>query len=338
MNVAQRVGGWLVVLWIAVVFTGSARGQDASEEFDAKMREGEALLARRQWEDALKRFKDANSLASKKSPKAHIAMARAYQGLQAYKSAADACTEALKHTSGEPALEAEARNTRGIALFSIAEKSDDKRLKLAEEDFRAALATSDRFPIARYNLGIALLKQGRDEEGVAELKTFVEANGRMAEAATAKRYIENPRRARERFAPDFSITTHQGEYLTLEDLKGKVVLVDFWATWCKPCVEATPGLARIQKKFKDQPFTVVGISADREKEAWRAFIEKNKLDWPHHLDDRRVLANRFGVTGYPTYVLVDHEGIVRYTKVGWGPQLDGELESEIRKLLRAAPR
>ena len=318
--------------WIPV---SAAQDQDKVAAFDTKMRDGNAMLTRRQFEDALRIFKDANSLQDKKSAKAQIGMARAYQGLQAHKSASDACTEALKYANGDQALELEARNLRGISLFSLGEKPDDKRFKQAEEDFRAVLAMSDQYPIARYNLGVVLLKQGRDEDGTRELKTFLDGNDRHAEAATARRFIENPRRARERFAPDFSITTLSGEFLTLEDLKGKVVLIDFWATWCKPCLLATPGLARIAKKFKDEPFVILGISADREREAWKTFVEEQKLDWPHFLDSKRTMANGFGVTGYPSYILLDHEGIVRFTKVGWGPTTDGEIESQARKLLRA---
>lgn len=311
-----------------------AQEQDKGAAFDTKMRDANTMLTRRQWEDALRIFKDANALQDKKSPKAHIGMARAYQGLDAHKSAADACTEALKHANGDQAIELEARNLRGISMFALGDKPDDKRLKQAEEDFRVVLSLSDKYPIARYNLGVVLMKQGRDEEGTSELKAFLEGNTNPAEASNAKRFIENPRRARERFAPDFSITTLEGEFLTLDDLKGKVVLIDFWATWCKPCVLATPGLARIAKKFKDQPFTIVGVSADRERDAWKNFIEEHKLGWPQFLDAKRTLATSFGVTGYPSYILLDHEGIVRYTKVGWGPTVDGEIESQARKLLR----
>ena len=324
----------LAALVVSIPAMSQAQDQDTVAAFETKMKDANALMNRRQFEDALRIFKDANALQDKKSPKAQIGMARAYQGLQAHKSAADACTEALKYANSDAAIELEARNLRGISLFSLGEKPDDKRFKQAEEDFRAVLARSDQYPIARYNLGVVLLKQGRDEEGSTELKTFLDGNDRHAEAANARRFLENPRRARERFAPDFSITTLSGEFLTLEDLKGKVVLIDFWATWCKPCLLATPGLAKIAKKFKDEPFVILGISADRERDAWKNFVDENKLDWPHFLDAKRTMANGFGVTGYPSYILLDHEGIVRFTKVGWGPTTDGEIESEARKLLR----
>ncbi len=263
-------------------------------------------------------------------------MARAYQGLKAHKSAADSCTESLKYVGESKVLDAEARNLRGVSLFALGEKADDKRWKQAEEDFRAVLTMVDAYPVAQYNLGMTLLKQVRDEEGIKELREFVERAGSMPEAASARKYFENPRRARENFAPDFSFSTLAGEFLSSDDLRGKVVLIDFWATWCEPCVYATPGLARLQKKYKDEPVVILGISADRDQAPWKAFIEKHKLEWAHFYDDRRMMANRFVVNGYPTYLLLDHEGIIRYRQQGWNPQVDSRLDGEIRSLVKKA--
>jgi len=328
--------GRLVLLLCALLLPAVLGAQDKAAGIDEKIKEGDALLLRRQWEEALKSYKAANNLAEKRSAPAHIGMARAYQGMLAYKSAADSCTEALKFAAGDKILEAGARNLRGMSLFALSEKADDKRLKQAEEDFRAVLTLTDAMTIARYNLGVALLKQGRDEEGIAELRAYVETAGRAPEIASAKAFIENPRRARENYAPDFSIVTLEGEHLALEDLKGKVVLIDFWATWCGPCVEATPRLARLLKSFKDRPFLIVGISADREDGPWKAFIADHKLSWPQYRDGRGQLSAKFRVSGFPTYMLVDHEGIVRYQKLGWNPSVDNEIESEARKLLKRA--
>jgi thiol-disulfide isomerase/thioredoxin len=310
--------------------------QDKTDLVEAKMSDGDALLSQRRWEDALKQFKAANNLAEKRSAKAHLGMARAYQGLGAHKSAADSCTDALKLAGGDKALEAVTRNIRGTSLFALAEKIDDKRLKQAEEDFRATLALTATMPVARYNLGVVLLKQARDEEGLKELREYLTTPGNAADVAAAKRFIDNPRRARENYAPDFSVVTLEGSYISLDDLKGKVVLIDFWATWCGPCVTATPRLAQIQKNLRDKPFVILGISADRQAEPWKAFIEKHKLPWAQYLDTRGALASKFKVNAYPTYMLLDHEGIVRYVKLGWDLDVDGEIERQARKLLKEA--
>lgn len=305
-------------------------------DFETKIRDADSLLARRQYEDALRIYRDANKLQDKKSARALLGMARAYQGLKAHKSAADACTDALTYVGDSKVLDAEARNLRGVSLFALGEKADDKRWKQAEEDFRSVLTMADTYPVAQYNLGMTLLKQRRDEEGLTELRAFIDRAGSMPETASAKKYIENPRRARENYAPDFSFTSMAGEFLSSDDLRGKVVLIDFWATWCAPCVHATPGLARIQKKYKDDPLVILGVSADRDQALWKAFIEKHRLEWTHFYDDRRMMANRFTVNGYPTYILVDHEGIIQYRQQGWSPQVDSQIEGELRSMIKKA--
>ncbi len=321
------------VAFLLTAVPGAA--QDTVADHDARMREGDASLNRRQWDDALRAYKAASSLMDKKSPRAHIGMARAYQGLKAHKSAAESCAEALRYVAVDKALEAEARNLRGKSLFALAEKSDDNRLKQAEEEFRAVLTLTDTMPVAHYNLGVALLKQSRDDEGRRELQTFVEKVRGAPEVISAKRFLENPRRAREPFAPDFSVTTLEGEHVSLEDLAGKVVLIDFWATWCPPCLEGTPGLARIQKKLKDEPFVILGVSADTDRNAWKAFVTEKRLTWHQYLDERRALQSKFGISAYPTYLLLDHEGVIRFTKSGWNRSVDGQIEREARKLLKA---
>src|SRR5687767_635691 len=122
--------------------------QDASAEYETKMRQADGFLKMRQWENALKAYKEANSLKDKKSAQAHFGMARAYDGLRAYKSAADSCSEALKYTGDDKNLDATIRNQRGKSLFSLVEKPDDKRLTQAQDDFRAVLAMTDTIPIA----------------------------------------------------------------------------------------------------------------------------------------------------------------------------------------------
>ena len=335
MSMVLRLASGALVCWLCAL---PMRAQDQAADVDARLRQGDALLKTRQWEDALKSYKEANALMDKKSAQAHLGMAKAYEGLRAPKSAADSCTEALKYTNGDKNLETAALNLRGTSNFALSEKFDDKRLKQAEDDFRAVLAMVDGPHIAQYNLGVALMKQRRDEEGAKELEAFVARAGRAPEVASAKKFIADPRRAREAFAPDFSFTTFDGEYLSLEDLRGKVVLVDFWATWCPPCVKATPGLKRLQDKFKGQPFVILGISGDRNRGEWQSFIVGNSLKWHHYLDERGQLARSFNIEAFPSYLLLDHDGIVRHTWRGYDGSTDGDIESKAKKLLKDLPR
>ena len=309
-----------------------------SPEFSQAMSAGEAALKAKKWEDALKAFKQASDGAGKKSAAAHFGMARAYHGLAAYKNEAASCLEALKNVGEDQALEATLHNQRGMALFMLAEKNTDKLLQEAEVEFRAAIPLSGAASMARYNLGTTIMRQGRDEEGIEMLKSSIAAGLKAPELENAKKMMENPRRARENFAPDYSLTTRSGEFITNADLMGKTVLLDFWGTWCPPCRAATPGLVGLYKRMQGQPFEMIGISSDpaADKQKWMDYIDQNKMLWPQQIDLGRPVHRAFQIESFPTYIVIDAEGIIRWREVGFSSSTTiGTLEAEIKKALKA---
>jgi thiol-disulfide isomerase/thioredoxin len=110
---------------------------------------------------------------------------------------------------------------------------------------------------------------------------------------------------------ELSFTSVDGKKVDLADLRGKVVLVDFWATWCPPCVEEVPSLVETYGKFKDKGFEIVGISLDQDKSALEKFTAENKMTWPQFFDGKgwdNELAKRFNIQSVPTMWLLDREG------------------------------
>jgi thiol-disulfide isomerase/thioredoxin len=315
----------------------------ADPQAAAALRRGETALKTQKYEEALDAFKQANGLLNKTSAAAFFGIARAYHGLGAYKSEADACADALKHISGDAVFESQVRNQRGLALIALVQKPGDKLLKEAEAEFRAVLALTPTMHIARYNLGNTLMRQLRDDEGKVELQAFVMSGVRLPEVDLAKRMIENPRRAREPYAPEFSGTTIDGEYLASKELLGNVVLIDFWGTWCPPCVEATPVLKEIHKEFSNEKnkFVMIGVSSDAPADAQklRDFVAEHKMAWKEiHDTSRRILA-AFELHSYPTYVVIDAEGIIRERLSGWNRvTTKGQLQSAIGKWLKQIPK
>lgn len=118
-------------------------------------------------------------------------------------------------------------------------------------------------------------------------------------------------------APEIALPNPDGEVLRLSDLKGQVVLLDFWASWCGPCRRANPGVVEIYNKYKDQGFTVFSVSLDRngQKNAWVQAIEQDKLSWKWHVSDLKFWqsepAQLYGVRAIPATFLLDREGIIR---------------------------
>jgi thiol-disulfide isomerase/thioredoxin len=315
----------------------------ADPRVTAALQRGEASLRIRQYDAALDAFTTANGLSNKTSAVALFGMGRAFQGLEAWKSAADACTEALKYVGDDKALEAKLHNQRGLAYNQLAQKPTDKALRDAEAEFRSVLVLTDTIPVAWYNLGIALLRQNRDPEGVVALQAFVESGVKSADVDTAKAMIENPRRARETFAPEFGIASMEGEYVSLKELRGKVVLLDFWGTWCGPCVAATPMLVNIAKAFaKDTRFKMVGISSDTSQDAGklRDFILAKKMTWTEiHDPTKQKVIRLYDVSSYPTYIVVDGEGVVRQRISGFSPsKTPSDLVDAISSALKALPK
>lgn len=310
-----------------------SQGNDAA--YDTEFRKGLDLLRRHRWEDALKSFKRANEMRNKQSAECFYGMAQAYQGLDAYKNVAESCDKVIELSAGDPKTLIEAYNLKGIALQAQAAIKDQKKLQEAEAVFRQALALGTVLPILHYNLGYTLLQEGRDPEGIAELKKFTELEPEGAKSEQARKLIENPRRAREAYAPDFSLTTAEGEYLSLDDLRGKVVVLDFWGTWCPPCVASVPAVRDLRKRYAKEPsFMMISVSSDSDEAKWKDFITKNQMGWPQYLDRDHHIVRAFEVHAFPTYIVIDHEGIVRFRGIGTSWDQSGSLDDAIRKEIK----
>lgn len=135
-------------------------------------------------------------------------------------------------------------------------------------------------------------------------------------------------------APDFSLRTPDGKEVTLAGLKGKVVLLDFWATWCGPCIAAMPSIQRLHEKYVGRPVVILGVNTWERGAADKAqkFMEKNKYTYGLLLkgDD---LAEAYGVPGIPTLVLIGPDGKILHIGVGFGPDEEKHLSEMIDKAI-----
>ena len=108
--------------------------------------------------------------------------------------------------------------------------------------------------------------------------------------------------------PDFTVTDIDGKKLTLSDYKGKVVLLDFWATWCSPCRAEIPHFVEMQQKYGPQGFQVIGISMDDDAKPVRDFYQQYKINYPVAVGDDKLAESFGGVLGLPVNFVIDREG------------------------------
>lgn len=128
-------------------------------------------------------------------------------------------------------------------------------------------------------------------------------------------------------APDFAQKTPEGTDLKLSDLRGKVVLVDFWASWCGPCRRENPNVVRMYNQYKDKGFEILGVSLDNNKDRWLQAIQQDGLTWKHVSDLKHwqnEAAQLYGVRGIPHTVLLDAEGKIIARNLR-GPALEEKL-------------
>ncbi len=133
-------------------------------------------------------------------------------------------------------------------------------------------------------------------------------------------------------AADFTLKDLEGNPVTLSDFKGKVVLVDFWATWCPPCVAEVPHFKSLHKEYNAQGFEIIGISLDKGGvPVVRDFVEEREIPYINVMGTREVTLAYGGIRGIPTTFLIDREGRVAEKWVGFHEE--GEFARAIEKLL-----
>jgi thiol-disulfide isomerase/thioredoxin len=138
-------------------------------------------------------------------------------------------------------------------------------------------------------------------------------------------------------APDFTLKTFAGQKITLSQLKGKVVLLDFWATWCGPCRESIPHLIQLYKNYRESGFELVGMNLDKgDGEVVRRFITSMDIPYPVVAAPEEVVRS-YQVTGIPVAFLIDKEGKIREKMVGFSGIIAQQLTTKVADLTSQKP-
>jgi len=197
---------------------------------------------------------------------------------------------------------------RGRILLDSGQMSDGiaamRRVLRLHTDHEAA-------PTARFLLAHALVDVGMVADARAHLDTLERSRGIQRWILQGAATLRANAKMLGRLAPELSVRLRTGEPLRLQDYRGKVVLIDFWATWCGPCRQALPEVQDAYNRYRDLGFDIIGISFDRTERALDAFLQANSMPWAHaYLADtpQSSVARDYNVVGIPKTYLLDRTG------------------------------
>ena len=139
-----------------------------------------------------------------------------------------------------------------------------------------------------------------------------------------------------RKAPSFSLMDLNGRQVTLDQFKGSVVMLDFWATWCTPCRQSMPALESLQKEFQDK-LSLLAINLRESPEDVKSYVKLKNIQSIVLLDVDGSVGQIYRSDSIPMQVLVDQQGVVRHVQIGYAPSVQQQLRAEISKLLRTPP-
>jgi peroxiredoxin len=152
----------------------------------------------------------------------------------------------------------------------------------------------------------------------------------LALAASAAHATPTPGAA----APDFTLRTADGRNVRLDELRGQVVLVNFWATWCGPCREEMPRLDALYAKYRKSGFVLLGVNIDDDPRVAMATAAKLGVSFPVLLDTDKKVSKLYDLGTMPSTVVIDRDGKLRYTHRGYREGVEGEYDQTVRGLLK----
>lgn len=215
-------------------------------------------------------------------------------------------------------------------------------LKDFDAAYAAAMKTSDKNPArwsaAAFNASVdkarAIVGAPPVENLTAELEALTAASDASSEdKAAAEKMLKSIKATAElKSKPlDMKFTAVDGREVDLSKMRGKVVLIDFWATWCGPCVQELPNVLKAYKELHPKGFEIIGISLDSDKEKLESFVKEKGMDWPQFFDGKgwkNEMATTYDIHSIPAMWLVDQKGMVIDTAARGG------LEGKVAKLLK----
>ncbi|MEM7220228.1 MAG: TlpA disulfide reductase family protein [Pseudomonadota bacterium] len=134
-------------------------------------------------------------------------------------------------------------------------------------------------------------------------------------------------------APDFTLEALDGENLRLQEYRGQVVLINFWASWCGPCRQEMPVLDRLHQRYEEAGFTVLGVNVEGKRGPAEKIARKSRLTFPVLIDAGQKVSETYDLEAMPSTVLVDRDGVVRYVHRGYKPGDEAKYLEVVKQLI-----
>jgi len=135
-------------------------------------------------------------------------------------------------------------------------------------------------------------------------------------------------------APDFTLKSLEGSNLRLEEYRGQVVLINFWASWCGPCRQEMPILDQLHQRYEDTGFAVLGVNVEGEVSPAKKIVDESKVTFPVLIDEGQKVSELYGLEAMPSTYVVDRDGNVRYVHRGYKPGDESKYVEVVKALIR----
>jgi len=321
-----------VLVLVPTVHAQTSDNYKTDPKYTGAMAEGKKLAREHQYTFATDAYKKACKIAAGKDVVCLDEIFSIQMATGRYKDAANTASS-LAAIANNPTDKSIAESNRGYALYQQAgDKGKPELLKAADESLKAAIADNPKNASAHFFEGKILARQGQTDASSTEFKTCISClSPKDPSYVRAQHFAANPALSLAKMAPPFTVTALDGSKFTLDEMGGRVVLIDFWATWCGPCNAELPHMKKIAKEFAGQPLVIISVSWDSDEAKWEQFITKNEMTWVQYRDADHSLSSAFGVNAIPHYFTIDTDGVLTAEMLGEGSDVEGKLKKLIAR-------
>jgi thiol-disulfide isomerase/thioredoxin len=301
-------------------------------KFLAAVKEAKELERQTQPMFAADAYKKANKIAGGQCVECMAAVYKLQMKQGSYKDAIGTAME-MGAVGTTPLVKSVAEYDRGRALIARdGDKPKPEQLEEALAAFQQAVKLYPQNVAAMYEVGEVQARLGRMDEA---RKQFQLCLSNMKPGDTAwlriKHFADDPELATHKMAPPFEVTAMDGTKFNLDSMGGRVVLIDFWATWCGPCNRELPHMKKIAKEFANDPLVIISVSWDSDEAKWKDFVAKNEMTWVQYRDTDHSLSAEFGINAIPHYFTIDSDGVLTAEMLGEDQDVEGKLKKLIAK-------